>query len=95
MIITCVNFSEILSRKLFILIYLTTMKFILLFCLICDLFITIFGYKPVFLMHGIMTGSICMETIKARIEEVRFVYYLICKLINYFTATSWNNNLQY
>ncbi|XP_971315.1 lysosomal thioesterase PPT2 homolog [Tribolium castaneum] len=45
------------------------MKYLFLLCIICDLFITILSYKPVFLLHGIMTGSASMEIIKGRIEE--------------------------
>ncbi|KAJ3660756.1 hypothetical protein Zmor_005191 [Zophobas morio] len=45
------------------------MKFTLLSYIVINLLIVTQSYKPVFLIHGIMTGSVCMDLIKARIEE--------------------------
>jgi hypothetical protein len=46
------------------------MKLIFTLHVIFTYLFIVYAYKPVFLMHGIMTGSLSMDLIKTRIEEV-------------------------
>ena len=41
-----------------------------LFTIFFSLFDLVISYKPVILLHGILTGSESMELIKSRIQEV-------------------------
>jgi palmitoyl-protein thioesterase len=45
------------------------MKLIFTLHVIFTYLFIVYAYKPVFLMHGIMTGSLSMDLIKTRIEE--------------------------
>jgi palmitoyl-protein thioesterase len=45
------------------------MKLIFTLHVIFSYLFIVYAYKPVFLMHGIMTGSLSMDLIKTRIEE--------------------------
>lgn len=71
-------------------------------------FLTIFSiinvctaYKPVILLHGILTGSESMDIIKNRIEEVLLDEYgeVCSNIIPIFnlilSETSWNCRLQF
>lgn len=42
-----------------------------LFLFITNFIISSYCYKPVVLLHGILTGATTMEVIKGRIEKVR------------------------
>lgn len=54
-------------------------------------------YKPVILLHGILTGYESMELIKARILEVTSFLITFYNLLKFFfiTETPRNTNIQY
>lgn len=65
----CVFIRVISNRSLFSCFINMALKIV--FCGILLLIVPISTYKPVVLIHGVMTGSASMEMIKFRIEEVR------------------------
>lgn len=54
-----------------------------------------YGYRPVFLIHGIVTGSISMELIKNRIEEVAQISKEITVLKLNILVTSRHDSIQH
>jgi hypothetical protein len=74
------------------------MKLIFTLHVIFSYLFIVYAYKPVFLMHGIMTGSLSMDLIKTRIEEVS-IFSLFFQAIAYYyfliIETSRNSCVQY
>lgn len=67
-----------------------------LIIILCTFISFITAYKPVILLHGILTGWETMEVIKSRIQEVTFhLMIIILFKTKPFLETSWYNSLQY
>jgi hypothetical protein len=62
------------------------MKLIFTLHVIFSYLFIVYAYKPVFLMHGIMTGSLSMDLIKTRIEEVSIfsLFFLSNSILLFF-----------